>query len=63
MTPERAQTIIKLAQARATGSPWSDQLQHVMTLAERRELLAVWKRMPGTSCFVDILMHAAKEGA
>jgi hypothetical protein len=62
MTPERANEIIAEARSRAKHGPWSDQLQHVMTLDERRELLARWRKMPGSTCFVDVLQHVANGG-
>jgi len=33
-----------------------------MTLDERRELLAVWKTMPGHTAFVDVLNRVATGG-
>jgi len=62
VTPERATEIIQQARERAGHGPWSDQLQHVMTLDERRELLAVWKTMPGHTAFVDVLNRVATGG-
>jgi hypothetical protein len=61
VTPQRANEIIEAARTRATVGPWSDQLQHVMTIDERRDLLAMWRRMPGNTCFVDVLTRVANQ--
>ena len=60
MKPERATEIIAKAKEAATIGPWSDQIQRFMTPDERRALVAVWKTMPGSTCFVDVLETIAK---
>lgn len=61
MKPERASEIIAKAKESATIGPWSDQINRFMTPAERRDLVTVWKTMPGNTCFVDVLQKIAKE--
>lgn len=61
MKPQRATEIIEKAKAAATIGPWSDQIQRFMTPDERRDLVNVWKTMPGHTCFVDVLEKIAKE--
>lgn len=61
MKPERASEIMAKAKAAATIGPWSDQIQRFMTPDERRELLLVWKTMPSTTSFVDVLNKIATE--
>lgn len=61
MKTERASEIIAKAKEAATIGPWSDQIQRFMTPDERRDLVKVWKTMPGTTCFVDVLEKIAKE--
>lgn len=61
MTPERAAEIIRDAKAMADYGPWSDQLSNVMTTDERAEIIAVWKKMPGHTCFVDALHRIERE--
>lgn len=61
MKPERASEIMTKAKAAATIGPWSDQIQRFMTTDERRELLLVWKTMPSTTSFVDVLNKIATE--
>lgn len=60
MTPERATEIIATAKESAVGVPWADRLQHIMSIDERRELLAIWKTMPGSTSFIDVLHRVAK---
>jgi hypothetical protein len=60
MNAERATEIINQARARATVGPWSDQLRRIITREEFREVLAVWRQMPGTTCIVDALHKIAK---
>lgn len=55
MTPARAKEIIQQARDRAVHGPWADQLDKVMTVAERLDVTLVWCRMPGYTNFVDAL--------
>ena len=57
MTPERAAEIIAQAHALAKHGPWSDQLRNVMTVDEIAGVFAVWKTMPGSTCFMDALLR------
>jgi hypothetical protein len=59
MNQERAQQIVKQARAHAGCGPWSDQLDKIMTSAERDEVIAHWQTMPGHTCFVDALNRFA----
>lgn len=60
MTPERAMEIIQQAKDRQHTGPWSDQIRHVITPAERLDVLVVWATMPGDACFVDALNRIAR---
>lgn len=60
MTPERATEIIHEAQSITTIGPWSDQLDRIMKPGERAAVVAVWKKMPGYTCFVDALFQIAR---
>jgi len=57
MTAERAAEIVQQAQATAKYGPWSDQLDKVMSKAERDHVIALWNTMPGYTCFVDALLR------
>lgn len=57
MTRERAAEIIQQAQSLARHGPWSDQLDKVMSPDERDDVLAMWKTMPGYTCFVHALFR------
>ena len=57
MTRERANEIVRQAQALARYGPWSDQLDKVMTPDERAAVLAMWETMPGYTTFVHALQR------
>lgn len=59
MSPDRANEIIAQARMRAIGTPWVDQLKHVMTDEERAEVKQVWDTMPGHCSFVSALFSIA----
>ena len=57
VTQERADQIIEQAKSKAIHGPWSDQLERVMTPAERAEVMDKWDTMPGHTCFVHALLR------
>lgn len=52
MTKERAQEILKL------GSRWHNWSKHC-TPAEDEEIRALWRTLPGYTCWYDALLHFA----
>lgn len=59
MPAGRAQEIFRRAQERASCGPWADQIDKVISDAERAAVNAVWEDMPGHTCFVDALNRVA----
>lgn len=53
MTRERALEIKQQCQLLAEGSPWSDQMDHILTPQEKQEIITYWKNLPGGSSFLD----------
>lgn len=60
LTPGRAKEIIAQAKKKAVHGPWTDQLDKVMTTAERKRINDIWDTMGGSADSYGALMRVSR---